>query len=104
MLTERAHFYRRFKLRGVKTVVFYQLPQNARFFSEVLEFPFITKGDLAKSGGKDDEEEEEEEVDANDVSAYVVYSRYDLIQLEKVVGTEQAKAMVSQDKATWKFV
>ncbi|KAJ1029973.1 hypothetical protein NDA16_000886 [Ustilago loliicola] len=101
LLTERAHFYRRFKLRGVKTVVFYQLPQNARFFSEVLEFPFITKGDLAR--GKD-EGEEEEEVDANEVSAYVVYSRYDLIQLEKVVGTQQAKQMVVGDKATWKFV
>lgn len=102
LLTERAHFYRRSKLRGVKTVVFYQLPQNARFFSEVLKFPFITKGDLA--GGKGKEEEEEEELDANEVSAYVVFSRYDLIQLEKVVGTEQAKQMVTADKATWKFV
>lgn len=104
LLTERAHFYRRFKLRGVKTVVFYQLPQNARFFSEILEFPFITKGDLAKGGKGVAEEEEEEEVDANEVSSYVVYSRYDLIQLDKVVGTEQAKQMVTQDKATWKFV
>ncbi len=43
LLTERAHFYRRFKIRGVKTVVFYQVPQNARYFSEVLEFPFLTK-------------------------------------------------------------
>ncbi|TKY90979.1 hypothetical protein EX895_000978 [Sporisorium graminicola] len=99
LLTERAHFYRRFKLRGVKTVVFYQVPQNARFFSEVLEFPFITKGELA-GGGADDEEE----VDANEVASYVVYSRYDLIQLEKVVGTKQAKEMVVADKATWKFV
>ncbi|CDR99055.1 related to UTP25-nucleolar protein required for 35S pre-RNA processing and 40S ribosomal subunit biogenesis [Sporisorium scitamineum] len=99
LLTERAHFYRRFKLRGVKTVVFYQLPQNARFFSEVLEFPFVTKGELAGVGG-----EEEEEVDANEVASYVVYSKYDLIQLEKVVGTKQAEEMVGADKATWKFV
>ncbi|SJX60808.1 related to UTP25-nucleolar protein required for 35S pre-RNA processing and 40S ribosomal subunit biogenesis [Sporisorium reilianum f. sp. reilianum] len=98
LLTERAHFYRRFKLRGVKTVVFYQVPQNARFFSEVLEFPFITKGDLGGDG------EDEEDVDANEVASYVVYSRYDLMQLEKVVGSEQAKEMVMADKATWKFV
>ncbi|SPO20441.1 related to UTP25 - nucleolar protein required for 35S pre-RNA processing and 40S ribosomal subunit biogenesis [Ustilago trichophora] len=100
LLTERAHFYRRFKLRGVKTVVFYQLPQNANFYGEILEFPFITKGDLASGKGQEDDEE----VDANEVSTYVVYSRYDLIQLEKVVGSERAKSMVSQDKATWKFV
>ncbi len=43
-------------------------------------------------------------VDANEVASYVVYSKYDLIGLEKVVGTEQAKAMVAGDKATWKFV
>ena len=105
LLTERAHFYRRFRLRGVKTVVFYQLPQNAAFFSEVLQFPFLTKHhlDSRKSQG-DAGEDEEEQVDPNDVSTYVVYSRYDLIPLEKVVGSLQAKHMVSHDKATWKFV
>ena len=100
LLTERAHFYRRFKLRGVKTVVFYQLPQNARFFSEVLEFPFVTKGDLAGGDGG----EGDDEVDPNEVASYVVYSKYDAMQLDKVVGNEQAKQMVSMEKATWKFV
>lgn len=102
LLTERAHFYRRFKLRGVQTVVFYQLPQNARFFSEVLEFPFVTKADLAK--GRGDAHDNEQEIDPNQVSTYVVYSKYDLMALEKVVGSEQAKQMVVADKATWKFV
>lgn len=100
LLTERAHFYRRFKLRGVKTVVFYQLPQNPSFFAEFLEFPFITKRDLAKPSDDD----EDDETDPNDVAAYVVYSRYDLIALEHVVGSQQAANMISQDKATWKFV
>ncbi|GAC99509.1 digestive organ expansion factor [Pseudozyma hubeiensis SY62] len=102
LLTERAHFYRRFKLRGVRTVVFYQLPMNATFFSEVLEFPFITKGDLTSGRGR--EEAQEEEVDPNEVMSMVVYSKYDLISLEKVVGSQQAKQMVLGDKATWKFV
>ncbi|PWY97256.1 DUF1253-domain-containing protein [Testicularia cyperi] len=110
LLTERAHFYRRFKLRGVKTIVFYQLPQNPAFFPEIEAFPFTSKSNLRTSSNKNknskhaDFDEDDEEVDPNDVQSHILYSKYDLLQLEHVVGSEQAKDMVTATKATWKFV
>nr|KAG5711361.1 hypothetical protein BaRGS_006058 [Batillaria attramentaria] len=35
LYTERLHFYRRFKLRGLKHIIFYELPQYAHFYSEM---------------------------------------------------------------------
>ncbi|PVD26720.1 hypothetical protein C0Q70_14398 [Pomacea canaliculata] len=35
LYTERVHFYRRFKLRGPKHLIFYELPQYGHFYSEL---------------------------------------------------------------------
>jgi len=34
LYTERFHFYRRLKMKGVKNVVFYALPTHSQFYSE----------------------------------------------------------------------
>ena len=47
LVTERAHFYHRRKIRGVNEVHFYALPERAEFFAELVEFA----GDSAGSAG-----------------------------------------------------
>ncbi|KAH7108368.1 DUF1253-domain-containing protein [Auriculariales sp. MPI-PUGE-AT-0066] len=70
VMTERFHFFRRYKIRGVRNVVFYQAPDHAQFYSELLSFPFLDEG-----------------VEASDVSVRVLYSSYDCMRLERLAGT-----------------
>ncbi|KAL5632050.1 hypothetical protein ACGC1H_000167 [Rhizoctonia solani] len=41
VITERFHFFRRYKLRAVKHITFYGPPDHAQFFTEILSFPFL---------------------------------------------------------------
>lgn len=82
VVTERFHFYRRYRIRGAKTIVFYALPEHAQFYAEFLSTPFI---------GKDGESE----VDPAEVSARVLFSRFDVLRLERVVGNADARKMLA---------
>jgi U3 small nucleolar RNA-associated protein 25 len=103
LITERFHFYRRYRLRGAKTYVFYQLPDHAVFYPELVSFAFLAKGGRpgagAGGGGGGGEEEMdvggEVEVDEGEVSTRVMFSKWDWMKLERVVGTEDARKMVA---------
>ncbi|WFD29357.1 rRNA-binding ribosome biosynthesis protein utp25 [Malassezia sp. CBS 17886] len=94
LLTERFHFYRRYLIRGAQTIVFYALPEHALYYPELANAPLVRRAD-AKSAG--------EPVDAADINVVVLFSRYDLLRLERVVGVQQARRMVSDAKSTWRF-
>jgi len=69
LLTERAYFFRRFgRIRGVKRVVFYGLPEYADFYSEIVRWM-------------------DAEGDAGEVKALV--SRWDWWKVERIVGSER---------------
>lgn len=104
LVTERFHFYRRYVLRGAQTVVFYALPEHAQYFAEVVAFPFAKSTSVVEAlensaKGTDDGED----VDANDVAVQVLYSRYDLLRLQRIVGDKTARRMVEEERSTWRF-
>jgi U3 small nucleolar RNA-associated protein 25 len=72
----------RFKIRGVKHIVFYDLPIYSHFYSELCNM-------LADSprGAEDDIQ-----------SCTVLYSRFDVLKLSAIVGMERASRMVNSDK------
>ena len=80
LVTERAHFYHRRKVRGVTEVHFYALPERAEFFAEFVEFAGEKN---ASAGGWS--------------VATVAFSRLDSLRLERVVGTARAKKMLAPD-------
>lgn len=84
LYSERFHFFRRLKIRGIRHVLFYALPVNAQFYSEILNM-------LQGSGGD------------SDLSCTVLFTRFDAIKLERVVGTSRASRMVSSDKPMFMF-
>ncbi|KAL7410812.1 hypothetical protein BDY24DRAFT_343646 [Mrakia frigida] len=86
LITERFHFYRRYRLRGAKTFVFYQLPDHSVFYPELVSFAFLP----SKDG-----EGEEVEVDEGEVSTRVLFSKWDWMKLERVVGSEDGAKMVA---------
>ncbi|WVR09518.1 hypothetical protein IAU60_006586 [Kwoniella sp. DSM 27419] len=95
VVTERLHFYRRYKIRGAKTVVFYSLPDHAQFYSEFMATPFMA----SKGKGED-----EVEVDEAEVSGRALFSRFDALRLERVVGTANARRLLTSGEGRFEFV
>lgn len=78
LVSERFHFFRRYRLRGGLTFLFYSLPDHAVFYPE-----FVNMGI-------------DNNVEASDISAISLYSRADVLKLQRIVGTTDAKMMVKQ--------
>ncbi|PWN19410.1 DUF1253-domain-containing protein [Microstroma glucosiphilum] len=59
----------------------------------------------AAAGAESDEEEQEEELelDPADVSMTALYSRYDLLRLQRIVGMDLARRMVEEERGSWRF-
>ncbi|KAL1413346.1 rRNA-binding ribosome biosynthesis protein utp25 [Vanrija albida] len=96
IVTERLHFYRRYKLRGAKTLVFYSLPEHAQFYSEFLATPFIPSREAEAAGADAD-------VDPAEVSSITLFSRFDVLKLERVVGHDDARRMLASTEARFEF-
>ncbi|ORY35751.1 hypothetical protein BCR39DRAFT_511920 [Naematelia encephala] len=95
IVTERFHFYRRYRLRGAKTIVFYALPDHAQFYAEFLHTPFLPPQN--KTG-------EEVEVDEGEISSRVLFSRFDVLKLERVVGSADARRMLGSGEGRFEFI
>ncbi|KAJ7899088.1 digestive organ expansion factor [Mycena leptocephala] len=68
LISERFHFYKRYKIRGIRNLIFYGPPDNHQFYTELLS--------------------------CLDVTCRVLYSKYDWFRLERIAGTEAAVELV----------
>ncbi|KAI5778232.1 hypothetical protein EDC01DRAFT_697321 [Geopyxis carbonaria] len=91
LYTGRAHHFRRYEIRGVRDVVLYALPDNPVFYKEVVG------GFLVRSVG-------EGLVDTGKAKARVVFSKWDAMKLERVVGSKRVRVMCNDVGDTYEFV
>lgn len=91
LYTERAHHFRRYQLRGVRRVIFYGLPDNPMFYRE------IAGGYLGKS-------EEDMTLEPGQGNARVMFSKYDVMKLERIVGSKRVGMMIQERGDTFDFV
>ncbi|KZT10784.1 digestive organ expansion factor [Laetiporus sulphureus 93-53] len=80
LISERFHFFRRYKLRGIRNIIFYGPPDHPQFYTEFLSYPFLDDG-----------------IDVSDVTCRVLYSRYDWMRLERIAGTEGATQLIRRN-------
>ena len=59
-------------------VIFYAPPDHANFYSELLTYPFF-----------------KQDVEGSDVTCKVLYSKYDAMALERLVGTREAASLIN---------
>eukprot|EP00271_Cylindrocystis_brebissonii_P008120 TRINITY_DN22147_c0_g1_i1.p1 TRINITY_DN22147_c0_g1~~TRINITY_DN22147_c0_g1_i1.p1 ORF type:complete len:1006 (+),score=304.02 TRINITY_DN22147_c0_g1_i1:100-3117(+) len=81
LYTERSHFYNRFRIRGIKEIVFVSLPENAHFYAEMLN--------LLEGSGP--------------LSCTVLFSRFDRLQLERIVGSARCTKLLHSQNRTFMF-
>ncbi|KAI0313919.1 digestive organ expansion factor [Amylostereum chailletii] len=79
LISERFHFYRRYKIRGIRNVLFYGPPDHPQFYTEFLSYPFL-----------------DADIEPVDVTCRVVYSKYDWFKLERIAGTKGAGQLLKQ--------
>ncbi|KAF8134540.1 digestive organ expansion factor [Boletus edulis] len=79
LISERFHFYRRYKIRGIRNILFYGPPTHPQFFSEFLTYPFLDEG-----------------VDPSDVTCRVACCRYDWFKLERMLGSRGVKEVLNE--------
>ncbi|CCJ30737.1 unnamed protein product [Pneumocystis jirovecii] len=76
LYTERAHYYRRYNIKGVNTLIFYSLPENSLFYPELIGFMLETqKGKNCNKHSK------------------VLFSKWDALKLERIIGSKRINLM-----------
>ncbi|GAQ80028.1 protein with digestive organ expansion factor domain [Klebsormidium nitens] len=82
LYTERAHFYHRYRIRGIKDLVFYSLPEYPNYYAELLN---LLEG-----------------TDAPTCTA--LFAQHgDNLELERIVGTSRARKMSKSENKTFMF-
>ena len=85
LYTERAHHFRRYHLKGVKNILMYGLPENPAFYREIAG-GFLETSILSGL------------LTSREASIRVLFCKWDLLKLERIVGTHRYMAMI-KDKA-----
>lgn len=79
LVTERFHFFKRYRIKGVEQLIFYALPEHAEYFSEWCGFIQPGSGETK-------------------VSIPVLVSPYDYLRIERIIGTKRIQQLFNQDK------
>jgi U3 small nucleolar RNA-associated protein 25 len=90
LYTGRAHHFHRYNIRGVKRVVFYGVPENPTFYEEIVGF-------LGKTI-------ERAEISRQEASVRVAFSRWERLELERIVGTKRVGKMVGDKGDVFDFL
>ncbi|EDO18295.1 hypothetical protein Kpol_1039p46 [Vanderwaltozyma polyspora DSM 70294] len=89
LYTERLHHYRRYELKGIKSVIFYKPPTNPEFYNEVIRFT-AKNAFLGKS-------------DINISTIRTVYSKLDGLALQRIVGSKRAAILCHGQNESYDF-
>ncbi len=91
LVTERFHFYKRFKLRGINHLIFYELPNYAEYYSSFCNF--LPDPKRFKNGTAQE-----------NFSSTVLYSKFDLQKLCAIVGYQRTSHMINSEKSVHMFM
>jgi len=93
MYTERAQYFELVKLRFARHLIFYGIPENPDFLTEMIDLLNPEKEELIQKVAETQksmqkgEQTEEEQIEENKWDIYIHYTKHDENQLQRIVGT-----------------
>lgn len=91
LYTERAHHHFRYRLKGVRRIVFYGVPENPMFWAELISvLGLVSVGTTEKSKSKSVAAGV-----AKKGAVRALFSKWDAMKLERVVGTERVARLIN---------
>ncbi|XP_067628431.1 U3 small nucleolar RNA-associated protein 25 homolog [Eurosta solidaginis] len=90
LYSERYHFYQRTRIKGIRHLIMYQPPMWPQLYSEMVNM--MNDCNQNSADGLDDE-----------MSITVIYTKYDIMQLNAILGTESAAKLQRSDKIIHSF-
>jgi U3 small nucleolar RNA-associated protein 25 len=103
LVTERFHFFRRYRLRGIRHLVFYGLPDHSIFYPEFINMLMLTPIDSNDKDGKSKGQTVTRHVLESSATVTVQFCKYDFLALERIIGIRRAQKLVSHQKALYLF-
>ncbi|XP_065081550.1 U3 small nucleolar RNA-associated protein 25 homolog [Ochlerotatus camptorhynchus] len=91
LYSERSHFFRRPRIKGIRHLVFYQPPTYPHFYAEMINL-MANEYQNRKDG-----------IDASSMTVTVLYTKYDVLRLSSVIGSEQAAKIAASPRAAHTF-
>ena len=90
LMSGRFYFFRRYRIRGTRHVVFYTPPKIPQFYADIVN-SMSSSSSLSSTSTAES-------------SVTVLFDRYDSLQLEGIVGTTRCRRMLKkQDKPVFLF-
>uniref|UniRef100_A0A6P4ELF3 U3 small nucleolar RNA-associated protein 25 homolog n=1 Tax=Drosophila rhopaloa TaxID=1041015 RepID=A0A6P4ELF3_DRORH len=90
LYSERAHFFRRTRIKGIRNLTMYQPPNFPHFYSEMINLMLESNQNPRDGFGEE-------------MSVNILYTKYDLLSLSNIVGSENAVKLTSGKKDSYLF-
>lgn len=90
LYSERAHFFRRTRLKGIRHLIMYQPPTWPNFYPEMINL--MQEANQNTRDGIDS------------LTVTVLYTKYDMLQVASILGSVQANEMAQSSKSTHVFM
>ncbi|XP_003707378.2 U3 small nucleolar RNA-associated protein 25 homolog [Megachile rotundata] len=85
LYSERFHFFRRIRVKGIRHIIFYALPTIPKFYTEMCNF--MQEANQNPRAGSE-----------SNMTVTVLYCKYDILQLSAIVGTERTNKMLESER------
>lgn len=86
LYSERFHFFRRIRVKGIRHIIFYSLPTIPHFYSEICNL--MQEANQNPKAGSE-----------SNMTVTSIYCKYDVLSLAAIVGTEKASKMITSEKS-----
>jgi U3 small nucleolar RNA-associated protein 25 len=119
LITERFHFFHRYRLRGLRHFVFYAPPLHAHFYAEFINMieDSSTKGSSnsidttsdskhsnSSSSNNKSKKDDSGSSATGDNTCMCLFTRYDLLEIERIVGTTRTTKLLSATNPVHMFL
>lgn len=85
LYSERFHFFRRIRVKGIRHLIFFEPPTFPHFYDEMCNL--MQEANQNPRAGSE-----------SNMSITTLYCKYDVLKISAIVGTEKARKMLASDK------